>query len=87
MMTNDEIAEIFIRVAEILAIQGEPSRRVRAYERAAESISGLEREVADVWRDGTLTDIPGIGDVLAEKIVEHLSRDPDDKVAVEALFG
>ncbi|MFL7812003.1 MAG: helix-hairpin-helix domain-containing protein, partial [Anaerolineae bacterium] len=73
MMTNDEIAEIFIRVAEILAIQGEPSRRVRAYERAAESISGLEREVADVWRDGTLTDIPGIGDVLAEKIVEMLT--------------
>jgi len=73
MMTNNEIAEIFIRVAEILAIQGEPSRRVRAYERAAESIAGLEREVADIWHDGTLTDIPGIGDVLAEKIVEMLT--------------
>jgi DNA polymerase (family 10) len=73
MMTNDEIAEIFVRVAEILAIQDEPSRRVRAYERAAESILGLEREVADIWRDGSLTDIPGIGDVLAEKIVEMLT--------------
>jgi DNA polymerase (family 10) len=73
MMTNDEIAEVFLHVAEILAIQGEPPRRVRAYERAAESILGLEREIVDVWRDGTLTDIPGIGDILAEKIVEMLT--------------
>ena len=73
MMSNDEIAEVFVRIAEILAIQEEHPRRIRAYERAAQSIAGLDREVADVWRDGTLTEVPGIGEVLAQKIEEMLT--------------
>ena len=73
MMSNDEIAQVMARIAEILAIQGEDARRVRAYERAAESIAGLDREAADLWREGTLTEIPGIGAVLAQKIEEMLT--------------
>lgn len=73
MMNNDEIADVLARIAEILAIQSEHPRRVRAYERAAESIAGLDREAADLWREGSLTEIPGIGDTLAQKIEEMLT--------------
>lgn len=72
-MSNRDIARVFDDIADILAVQGESARRVRAYQRAAEAISGLEREVSDVWREGALTDIPGIGKILADKIEEMLT--------------
>ena len=43
MLGNREVARIFAQVAEILAIQGENRRRIRAYERAAEIIADLDR--------------------------------------------
>jgi DNA polymerase (family 10) len=73
MMGNQEIARIFAKCAEILSIQGESRQRIMAYERAAEAIGALEQDVADVWRMGKLTEIPGIGDVLAAKIEEMLT--------------
>lgn len=71
-MENREIAYIFQQIANMLAIQGENRHRVFAYRRAAETIAHLERDVADVWRKGKLTDIPGIGKTLAEKIEKLL---------------
>jgi DNA polymerase (family 10) len=73
MMKNVEIANLFSKCAEILAIQGESRRRIMAYERAAETIATLERDIADVWREGRLTELEGIGDVLAAKIEEMLT--------------
>lgn len=72
-MENREIAFIFQQIADMLAIQGENPHRIFAYQRAAEAIAQLERDVADVWREGELTNIPGIGQVLAEKIEELLT--------------
>lgn len=71
-MNNREIAEIFQQIADMLAIKGENRHRVFAYQRAAETIANLERDVADVWREGALTDLPGIGKTLADKIEELL---------------
>ena len=73
MMQNQDVARIFSEIAEMLAIQGEDQRRIRAYERAAESIGQLEREVADIMQEGKLTEIPGIGATLAAKIEEMLT--------------
>lgn len=70
---NRRVARILKELADILAIQGENRRRILAYQRAAENIAHLERDIAEVWRDGTLTEIPGIGNVLAAKIEELLS--------------
>ena len=73
MLENQEIARLFLEIADMLAIQGEEQRRVNAYRRAAESISTLSRSLADLSREGTLTGIPGIGKVLAAKIEEYLA--------------
>jgi len=72
-MENQEIASILHQVADMLAIQGENRHRVFAYQRAAETIAHLERDAVDVWRDGKLTDLPGIGETLASKIEELLT--------------
>jgi DNA polymerase (family 10) len=74
--TNIDIAEAFGKIAEILEIQGENKFRVRAYERAAETIGGLSHDVGEVYRNGqlkALQDIPGIGEDLSLKIEEMLT--------------
>ncbi len=81
--TNIDIARAFGKIAEILEIQGENKFRVRAYEKAAQSIGGMARDVGEIYAEGAvlngkegglkaLNDIPGIGEDLALKIEEML---------------
>ncbi len=72
-MNNQQIAHIFQHIANMLAIQNANRHRVFAYQRAAEIVAHLERNAADVWREDKLTEIPGIGKTLAEKIEELLT--------------
>lgn len=70
--TNREMADTFETVADLLQLKGENIHRVLAYRHAADSLRELPRDVAAYAREGTLTDIPFIGDTLAEKITEML---------------
>ncbi len=72
-MNNREITQRFADVADMLAIRGDNIHRVLAYRRAAEAIENLGRDVNQVYAEGSLTDIPGIGETLAEKIEEMLT--------------
>ena len=72
-MKNRDVAEIFARVADMLAIRGDQIHRILAYRRAAESIQELGRDVNQVYAAGELTEIPGIGKTLADKIEEMLT--------------
>jgi len=72
-MKNREIAGIFEKVADMLAIRGDNFHRVLAYRKAAESIRDLGRDVNDIFADGALQEIPGIGKTLAAKIEEMLT--------------
>lgn len=72
-MNNREIAEIFSRVADMLDIRGDQIHRVLAYRRAAENIMLLGRDINDIYAEGDLTAIPGIGKTLADKIAELLT--------------
>jgi DNA polymerase (family 10) len=69
-MKNQEVADIFAAMADILAIQGEGYHRIMAYRRAAENVAALGRPIEEVWQAGELETIPGIGKTLAEKIDE-----------------
>jgi DNA polymerase (family 10) len=71
--SNGELAEIFLLIANLLEIKGEVIYKILAYRKAAESLSSLGRDVKDVWREGKLTEIPGVGKAIAEKIDELLS--------------
>ena len=72
-MKNHEIVDIFDQVADMLAIRGDQIHRILAYRRAAESIGTLGRDINQVYAEGALTDIPGIGKTLAAKIEEMLT--------------
>lgn len=72
-MKNRDVSELFFKVADMLSIRGDKFHRILAYQKAGESIEALGRDINQVHADGELTDIPGIGKTLAEKIVEMLT--------------
>ncbi|MGZ5514926.1 MAG: DNA polymerase/3'-5' exonuclease PolX [Candidatus Aminicenantales bacterium] len=66
---NNDVAEIFDELADLLEINGENQFRVRAYRNAARTVAGLSRSVADLAAEEKgLDGIPGIGKDLADKI-------------------
>ncbi len=74
-MKNRDIAEIFETIADLLEIKGEAVYRVIAYRRAGEVLRSLGRDVSNVWEEGSLEAIPGVGKAIAAKIDELLRTD------------
>jgi DNA polymerase (family 10) len=72
-LTNRDIALIFQSIADLLEIKGEVIYKTLAYRRAAENLVELGRDIKDIWREGQLTEIPGVGKAIAEKIDELLT--------------
>jgi len=70
-MINNELADIFNKIADLLEIKGDNPFRIRAYRTAASNILSLGKDVSLMTRD-ELLDIPGIGSDLAGKIREYL---------------
>jgi DNA polymerase (family 10) len=70
--TNQEIAGLLSRIADILALQNEIQFKVIAYRRAADMIEHLSRGVQDIWAGDSenLRQIPGIGEAMSEKLDE-----------------
>ncbi len=71
-MKNKEVAEIFRKTAQLLEIKGDNPFRIRAYERAAQTIEALTKDVEELAKEGGLENLPGIGTDLAGKIKEIL---------------
>lgn len=69
-MQNAAIAALFDEYAELLELQGANPFRVRAYRNAARTLENLPQAVADLLEQPQhdLTQLPGIGKDLAEKI-------------------
>jgi DNA polymerase (family 10) len=69
-MNNREIAAIFEQVADLLEFQAANPFRVRAYRNGAKKIGELNEALSAIAADPNrqLTDIPGIGKDLSEKI-------------------
>ncbi len=72
-MNNRDLAEKFKLIADLLEVKGEVIYKILAYRKAADSLDNLGRDVNDVWKEGKLTEIPGVGKAIAEKIDELLS--------------
>src|ERR1019366_1981586 len=66
-MENIAVACCLEETAELLQAQGANPFRVQAYRKAAATVRGLGRPVAEIYRDGGdegLRQLPGIGDRL-----------------------
>jgi DNA polymerase (family 10) len=68
--TNQELAHIFQTIANLLEIKGEVIYKILAYRKAADSLRDYGGSVYDVWQEGHLTEIPGVGKAISEKIDE-----------------
>lgn len=72
---NGRIADKLAEAADILSAQGANPFRVTAYRRAADTLSGLERDVAEIYEDEGgegLEALPGIGSGIAAAIREMI---------------
>lgn len=72
-LSNQELANIFQTIADLLEIKGEVIYKILAYRKAADNLREYPGNVHDVWQEGKLTDIPGVGKAIAEKIDEIFS--------------
>ncbi|MDP3991852.1 MAG: DNA polymerase/3'-5' exonuclease PolX [Candidatus Colwellbacteria bacterium] len=76
-MRNEEVARILFEVSEYLAMQN-VAFKPRAYEKAAEAVADLEEDLNELYKKGglkALTQIPGVGVSIAEKIEELLKTE------------
>ncbi len=71
--TNHQLAEVFQTIADMLEIKGEVIYKILAYRKAADSLNDLGQDINQVWQQGKLTEVPGVGKAIAEKIDELLS--------------
>ena len=74
-MKNFEVARILRNISVLLDMDDVPFKP-RAYEKAALSIEALEEDVEAIYRKGgvkALTEIPGVGQSIAEKIEELIN--------------
>jgi DNA polymerase (family X) len=72
-ISNQELADTFTLIADLLEIKGEVIYKTLAYRKAADSLTNLGRDAFDIWQEGKLTDIPGVGKAIAEKIDELIT--------------
>ncbi len=68
--SNQDLARIFARISDLLEIKGEVIYKILAYRKASDSLYDLGRPALDYWREQKLTEIPGVGKAIAEKIDE-----------------
>ncbi len=61
---------MFRRIAELLEIKGDNPFRIRAYLRAADNVENLKQGIEEYASSDRLSEIPGIGSDLADKIGE-----------------
>ncbi len=70
--TNASIAALFEELADLYELDGASMHRVLAYRTGAKTVREAPRSVAALTREGKVTDLPGIGKTLAEKITALL---------------
>jgi hypothetical protein len=94
--TNEDVAAMLARVAELLDAQREDRYRVRSYWRAADAVRSCKRSVAEIYAEqeaAGLEGLKGIGPKLAGAIEEILTTgrlgilDRLEERKVDALAG
>jgi DNA polymerase (family 10) len=71
-MKNKELADLFEKMADILEFKGENPFKISAYRKASRILADLTQDIEEIAENGKLKDVPGIGEGMAQKIVEYL---------------
>ena len=72
-ITNEDIVQLFNNMAAMLEIKGDTVFKIRAYQRAANTIEQLSWSLAVAAAAGDdLKKIPGVGKAISEKVQEYV---------------
>lgn len=71
-MTNQEIAQLFRNVSATYSITNEAKFRFQmiAYDKAADAVEGLTTQIKDLYKEGKLEEIPGVGSTIRGRLEE-----------------
>jgi len=67
---NQEIAELLNRIATAYEIKNEIRFKIKAYQEAAVSVEHSTSELKDLWDEGKLDQVPGIGKAISDHLDE-----------------
>ena len=68
-MDTPRIAQVLDEMGTLLEVRGENPFRCRAYHNAAQALKGLPNDLSSMIADGTLTEVPGVGETIYKKVV------------------
>ena len=69
-LTNENIARLLRQVSAAYTIKGINRFRIIAYDKASEAVEKSNIEVKDLWDEGRLSNLPGIGPTIAGHLDE-----------------
>lgn len=69
-METPRIARILDEMGTLLEVQGENPFRCRAYHNVSQALKALPNDLSGLIADGTLAEVPGVGETMLKKIVE-----------------
>lgn len=75
-MTNEQIANVFRRLASLLELRGEIFFKVRSYQSSADTIENWPQPLAELFAEQSseaLRELPGIGEAISKKIGDLLT--------------
>lgn len=70
---NATFARIFNEIGAMLELKGESPFKVRAYRTAASTFANLHEDLKEVWREGRVDDLPGVGKAITGKVGELMT--------------
>jgi DNA polymerase (family 10) len=71
-MKNKELEALFERMADVLEFKGENPFKINAYRKASRILGDLTQDIEEIADQGGLKGIPGIGEGIAQKVLEYL---------------
>ena len=74
-LSNQEVADVFHRIADLMEFRDGNPFKIRSYRNAAEVIEELPTPLAQMVAEGgaaRLRELPGVGEAISKKIVEIL---------------
>ncbi|MDP1710509.1 MAG: DNA polymerase/3'-5' exonuclease PolX [candidate division WWE3 bacterium] len=70
-LSNAAIARLLREVAASYEIKNENRFKIRAYDTAADSVEHATSEVKDLWEEGRLGELPGVGESISSHLDEY----------------
>lgn len=72
--SNKEIAHLLRSIAAVYTLKKENIFKIIAYQNAATGVEHLTREIKDIWQDGRLDGVPGIGPSIRSSLDEYFTK-------------